>query len=510
MKKIVLFFKKLPIVLGIMGILLASCEDNLEKLGGSPDLPLEDNISTNNGRLVFNSIDNLNSFIETAKEEQDFEKYKQNLKPFENGKFSSLLPLISENEMQKSAEYLKFRKSDVSRIRANNPIHEAARGSREDDFDINEDMIIADSYFAALLNRKREIQVENKVYRYTEYGILYTDVSNANELESADTKLTAPKQLPCKEPYAITNTVYFIQPNCGGGGGGGFGGGTTTPTKPDISDLKLCNWNPNFWDDVFGPAQSCIDKFSKHRRIKTKAWAQNYGIFASVGIKVESQKRTLGIWWAHKIDEVELGYTVASFKYPDVKIEWPKMNVDFHYEYNGYIVDQNGNYIGQGTNSPLINAFESFPIKDPSKRLITIYAFRPIKDIVKDITGKDKFEVTGKDFNNFIKDLIKDALGDLNQSLNGELTSAVIVSPGENNEFIFFHINWSNNNKNDNKIATTFDWNSATIGFKSKGSSTKPLFDIASSYKEFRVLCYGMGRDGNTWKGSRVQLEDVK
>ena len=42
--------------------------------------------------------------------------------------------------------------------------------STEDDLDIDadEDAIVADPYFASLLNRDREILVDNRVYRYSE------------------------------------------------------------------------------------------------------------------------------------------------------------------------------------------------------------------------------------------------------------------------------------------------------------------------------------------------------
>ena len=502
--------------------LLLSCEDDMERPGDSPEILLAGEITTNDGRLLFNSTDNLSSFIIKSKEEEDFEKYKQGLKLFENSKFRSLLPVSGKNEMQKSEEYLKFKQSDIARIRANNPSHEAARGSTEDDFDANEDIIVADSYFAALLNRKREIQVDDKVYRYTEYGILYTEVSNASNLESAHKELQSSDLLlqQCEIPYAMKSGVYFIQPSCGGGGtgGGSSGGGTTTPTKPDIGDLKLCDYDPNLWDDIFGPAQSCIDKFSKHRRIKTKAWSQNYIVFASVGIKVESQKRTLGIWWAHKIDELELGYERVyyevnhPFGFADLN---PIGAPDYapYYLNKEYVIDYNGNVLHKYKN--IYNDwFKYFPINNPDQNIIAIVIPNAS---AKSASGHDYYSISGKDANSWLKSMTKNAVKNVLKATGKELNKGgiVIISPNDNKDkttFIFY--NWSKNNLNDNKISSTFDWNTATFSISIKPSNnwkvTPDIKSGARSYKKFSVVCYGMGSDGSSLKGSRVMMNHEK
>lgn len=129
---------------------------------------------------------------------------------------------------------------------------------------------------------------------------------------------------------------------------GSSGGTPVAQTKEQIiQNLKICEWDPNNWDDIFGPAQKCHDYFGEDTRIKVKTWSQNYGLFASSGVKVESQNRFLRIWWAEKIDEVELGYSLTSFEYDIPEVKWPTNfgASDYHFEYNGFIVDQFGQYV---------------------------------------------------------------------------------------------------------------------------------------------------------------------
>ncbi len=75
-------------------------------------------------------------------------------------------------------------------------LESAKNGRTGSDSDIDdEDELIADSYFASLLNDKREIQIGDMIYKYTEYGVFYTNVKNISELYSYLTDLSLAKDL---------------------------------------------------------------------------------------------------------------------------------------------------------------------------------------------------------------------------------------------------------------------------------------------------------------------------
>lgn len=305
--------------------------------------------------------------------------------------------------------------------------------------------------------------------------------------------------------HYIPNYVDYVEPcdNCGGGGG--YTPPPPSPTKEEVkNNLRICYWDSNIWDDIFGPAEDCLDYFESDKRIKTKVWSQNYLIFSSAGIKVESQNRFLRIWWAENINEVELGYTTVYFEYDLPKPVWPTGYI-YQYEYGDYIIDQYGRYVGSAVGGPK-SIFEKFPIEDPNKRILTIYLFEPLESII----GQSTIDLTGKDVNNAVQSIVKQAYSTLSAYLKTEINgTAVIVYPSaQNDKLKFLFTNWVKTNANDNKIVETFDWNTAIIGFSMTGPSTSPIYDSPQTYKKFQAVAYGMGRRGTIWKGSKVVLND--
>jgi hypothetical protein len=90
----------------------------------------------------------------------------------------------------------------------------------------------------------------------------------------------------------------------------------------------------------------------------------------------------------------------------------------------------------------------------------------------------------------------------------------LIISNDANNNLEFTYAYWSKNKRNENKISEVLDWNTGQIGIKFGGNSN-PKIDgsklfTAKTYKNARILCYGMGRDGDTWRGAQVDFKDGK
>src|SRR5262249_29065140 len=110
--------------------------------------------------------------------------------------------------------------------------------------------------------------------------------------------------------------------------------------------------------------------------------------------------------------------------------------------------------------------------------------------------------------NKAIEKLVEQGFSTLSTYLKKRVNGgAVIVYPdSQGNTVKFLFTNWMRAKTDENKISETFDWNTAIIGFSSKGTSTTPIYDMPKSYDSFKVICYGMGRKGTTWKGSRIVL----
>ncbi len=432
----------------------------------------------------------------------------------EKNGFTSLSPVFDQNEKLKTEVFRDFKIEQNSQLlKKIAEGYPQSIGSIEVDIDFENDELIADEFFAAVLNRDREIEVEGIIYKFTEKGIFYSSKDKYQDLLAS---VAAYSGSVDSELTTLDNGVMLFAPNkvankncndCREGNNDGINTSILAAPQAAKNALKICYWDPNIWDDIFGPAENCLDYFDSKKRIKTRVWSQNYLLFSSAGVKVASQKKVLGIWWADKIDEVELGYTAIYFEYDIPQPTWPNSSFVFQYEYNGVIIDQYGRYVRPafgGTSS----IFDKFPINDPDKRLLTIYLFQPLESIL----GKSSIDLTANDVNNGIESLVKQGFSALSSYLKKEMNgSAVIVYPSaQNDKLKFLFTNWIKTKKNDNKISETFDWNTAVIGFSSKGSSTSPVYDSPKSYKKFMAIVYGMGRKGSTWKGSKVILDDSK
>lgn len=346
--------------------------------------------------------------------------------------------------------------------------------------------------------------MSDTVFHYSPYGLLFSSTAHTDDILKAASTLTEQKA-ELINPQTVTEYspgIFYFRPTVKE---------NEDPTPPisggrvsNPSIFRTCDEvSKSFWEKIFGQSENCDDHFESGRRLRTKVWNTNYFIYSSIGISVKRQKRTLGIWWASSIDEIELGYEYASFKYPKFGGQFPNFRFKYYYEYNGWITDQNGLLIREF--SP-VDLFKQFPISDPDQTVVKIFA------------GDDKFSnifnQTGSEINAYTKKIAKaayQALTKYGQQLNNQGT--VIVNYDNINNFeaevSFTHTNWFKTNYNDNSISRTFDWNTGQLSFKYSGGGVNPtpVFS-AKSYSKAKILSYGAGRRGSTWRGSNIFFQD--
>ncbi|WP_045114682.1 hypothetical protein, partial [Microscilla marina] len=294
-----------------------------------------------------------------------------------------------------------------------------------------------------------------------------------------------------------------------------------TNQRVDPTQFKMCSsLRKNLWTKVFGPKVECTEYHDKRRRIKTKVWNQNYVLYSSIGISVRAQKRRARVWWANKVDELELGIHQASFRYPKLKVQWPDFSTNYFYtDRNGNMVNQWGQAVGNPLGHPQ-SIFDAFPIKDKDREFFTIYTSLPI---VKSLFKNGKLiEVKGKDINKLIKSQVVSNVKRFWKKAEKELEGKPVMVaelPGTYNEkdLTVTYIDWSSNKTNENAIRKIFDWNTAQIGFKKNlgdgkavGFNNFKLKKTAQSYKELLLTGYGAGRRGGTWKGGQVVFTDER
>jgi hypothetical protein len=496
----------------VASLLFLSCQkDDINS-----DLQIsQEEISVQDGKIKFTNAQQFSEFMGKSVGTDLSNDYFPKIQRFEKSGFISLVPLYDADDEENVNNYYLKRASNLK----SGDIDDIPLDSLE-----YEDEFICDPYFSALLNEKRELQIADMVYKYTQYGVFYTLYDNLESLyaliNSKDSIFFA--GLQPEEELEISEGIYFFRfdyadsysldevcIDCEEQKSAKLK--STTDSKPNPYDLKICSSLRKTWlTKVVGPSAHCYENFTSKARIHVKVWNQNYGIYSSLGISVGNQYKRLGIWWTNKTEELELGYAFASFKYPGVSMNWPQNN-SIWVKYDGYKMDQYGNMVS--TEKHPSSFFSTFPIADKDKTILEIYVWNPF--------GDDVVKLSGSDVNSTVKDLTKQAGKAVWNYLKKELGTqpTVIVSSRPNNDIEFTYANWKKHKTNENKITEVFDWNTGQIGFKynigggggwSDASIDPSKLMTAKSYKEARILAYGMGRRGSTWKGAQVDFKDTK
>uniref|UniRef100_UPI0040483AE4 hypothetical protein n=1 Tax=Roseivirga sp. TaxID=1964215 RepID=UPI0040483AE4 len=491
-----------------------------------------------NGKLSFNSIEHLEEFIQEAKE-GDWLSFKRYLRSIQdNSDYQSFLPLIEDDETEKLLEYKAFRINDYHKLRRGNDSYtqfSAAIDPNEPEIDLTEDELIADPYFASILNSGRQIIIAKDIYAYNQIGAFYTSIDNEENL-----LLKMNDDMTCSSILNKTGTVsmgadVFVElfepiTDCStpkssipySNASPSLPSSTSannniafSKNKEVIDQLDLCEDDFSVWD-IFGPTKTCIDKFSSgDHRIKTKTWAQNYLVYASVGLKVKGQKKKWGIWTAHDVSELELGYAAASFEYsiPNYTIG-NSLASKFLYEFDGIFVDVNGRRQTPPFKFDFKDLFKTFPISDPKKNAIKIYLPIPIRNVLTNLSD-DLFDnngainIKGKRVNSELEKLAENAYKQLSKALGKEVNGPVVfVYPNlEWNKVHFVYANWFKSKTNENKINEVLSWNfSIKLNLSAPNLKVKGIDPNAVKYSKFNIVCYGIGRKENEWRGKKVSI----
>lgn len=289
---------------------LMSCKEEGVKPQASYEQEVELKFDEKEKLISFNSPLEMTAAYEELKELKDpnevFEKY------YDKG-FLPLRPsgYVSEERL----EALHYKKQE--RL--------AGRNSKTYP---KEDLIVND-VFANLLNEEGEIQVGDKIYKYTDQGLYFTDKKNRELL----------KQLPLNQRLAANKTAighyvpnranlpeYKIVPiddcgnggpndirieelsyyDCGNGGGGGSytGGGSSTAsstTPPSTEHYNVCVNTKDGWiDNIFGKSYACEYKFNSKKKLRTVFAAEDFYFFTDVYAQAKFKQKTWLGWFSDR------------------------------------------------------------------------------------------------------------------------------------------------------------------------------------------------------------------
>lgn len=394
---------KKTLLLLISVFITFSCKDEIVKTidddsGSVVSTRTTSSVTLKDGRLCFPDDESLKTIHQNLTSLDD-DKIYNFVKPFYEGGFISLRPILLE-ELESDSE-VAIQREQMNQRSVNITLSDLSLASRTmgvEDVNFNDkyeqiaelidntESIISDDVFAVLLNYLGEIQIGNKIYKYTDIGRFSTSESDKYKIdkflesnnisgnpiiptEYNNQRLMQSKLNPSSSDRVISTVdngiEYFISStideenqnietrtdlsknrseaikgsrgdalgNSQGGNRGGSQGGSRgnvsgtrgprrTPTSVQeevtkyLTTISDCNPKSGIFGNLFGTNKVCKNRYAAKRRVKVKAFCNNYGIAYSVGTKVKHQKKgRLGLWRTSKASYIEMGVEYAQFTY---------------------------------------------------------------------------------------------------------------------------------------------------------------------------------------------------
>jgi hypothetical protein len=488
-------------------------------------------------RLAFTNQNALKSFLDSMRN-ADYQTFISIIKSAEAQGFQSLMPTFTDID-ESNPRFLSLVSSWETIENEQNNI-DAFFNPLNSEIE-NEDEFIADNYFSLVLNRQRIIQIGDSVYQYTPIGLFFAHKNEEHLLPAYNivkkrigggytlqdnmlfnTQLQEASNTTYNQTIQLSSGLSFYKVDYSQNvefadeaqmdyGDSASSNGRTTATKPLPESLYLCTtMSGTWWNKVVGPSIDCSDHFSNKRRVKTKAWNQNYLVYSSIGINVRSQKKWAGIWWANKIDELELGYSYVTFKYASVSVSFTNRTSDYYYGYKGKTYDQYGKLLTNNWENPS-NIFSERPIKPDGDEVFIYFFDRSISPQDYVLLMKEQPAI----FHNQMNSLAQRGINFLKSKGEKDLEKKTLAIAIVNEKDLYFiNSKWKRTNSNNNNIDKSFDWRTGQIVFRNKFGDPATYHDIkfklARSYKNAIIHAYGMGRSGDAWKGSRVGFHDIR
>lgn len=301
------------------------------------------NANLKNGRLYFQSKESLKAKYEELKGISG----KEILKYLDNQNFESLRPIITEDNEAQVIDIIRERKTHLS---LNNTTYNGIVGNQnpptvEDvltDLDDLEE-ILGDDAYSAMLNGDAEIQVANKIYKYTDAGLFITTTQNYGVLVNyLNTQNISPNLLvptdesivqdflasvPSATLVELTPEIEYYNslippPDSGPDENptGGPGGPSNPPVEPDIAQiiegLKIGEIRTPRLGNIFGTTWVADDKYEDRRRVKVKFYSQDLWLVYAIGCKVKHQyKGWTGTWRKENADKLGIGVNSISWSF---------------------------------------------------------------------------------------------------------------------------------------------------------------------------------------------------
>ena len=276
------------------------------------------------------------AFVSCKKEESQNVKTDNQGVQIKDGmlSFNNSTSFVSVVEDLKSTPYLKPETKLMSLLGKNSYLAikktSFLKSSTGDSSIVVSDTLITDPTFASLLNDKREIEVENTVYRITPYGTFMFMPQLKSKVDSIILILEAGGQIneTQKETYLfeVLSGIYrydtfkeMEEQTVEVGSPDTIPASTLkSAVTEDIEVHTIANKHTivgKFLQNTFGFSASFERNFESKRRVKLKFQSPNFILFSYITIKIEMQKKNWIGWSGTECQQLKLGWDGISYKF---------------------------------------------------------------------------------------------------------------------------------------------------------------------------------------------------
>jgi len=404
---------------------------------------------------------------------------------------------------------------------------------------LEQDSLIEDQLFSQVVNSTGELEVENTVYKITPNG---TFAVQASSLAALNGMLDANGMLQAQYANSLTpvdseNGFYKVNgntylydtygkvrgitsvnstvptegsnPRPGGRPDRGNGFPTSPNTVINTVPYKNMDITPfnskytiagKFLQSIFGDAKYKYFAGTPDRRLKVNFYSRNWLVYASTGVRAVIQKKTsLGLFsvWGpvENKDEMRLGWTplVLKLDIPAVTMPNttpPKDPLDVAGKMlKSHIKIKLGDQEYTGIQvSDVIDVDNAFPFLPSNWRT-------QINDLTFDVNAFIK-EQADNQVDAFFK-TIKSKIGYTSPSNK--------IAFVKNDRLMIDKDEQTHTASQGNGVMSrTFDFNTAIVGFSTKGDNTTYIFKPAKTIEVISGSCYAIGKLNGEWLGIAV------
>jgi len=465
---------KTVFALSILAFGAFSCKD--QENNSSPDGIAPVSIEVKDGRLNFNKLEDFNQEISNLSKTSKPINYVSNLriKIGKNSTFSSL---------RKSPEELAALKINES---------EAV------------DTLVQDDLFASFLNDKKELSVDNIIYKITPEGTYACKTEKYNRLLEILSKNPKHGNSNVKDDEAgdsktLEDGIFFYDSFASPGKSKKVKFEVAETFSPSQSDVQNARVNYNYlpasvynsfeshafgkktivgkWiESVLGNKEAVYIKFpnSDNERLKLTFFDTNYLVFKSIGVKAEAQHKTWIGWGGNlKVEELRLGWDAINF---DTKLPGAPTTGLPSVSFNKLNLGSLGIDVANFT-------IADGQVPDPLSEAIT----KAVKGVVNEAISTTVSK---------LYTLLKQNLGNQNVWEKQVTAAFRIVFPDKITTLLGRYEEIENN---ADQISRTFDWSTPILGFSVNGGAFQPIYKTGTTYdiKEGSVYACAT-RFGNT------------